>query len=63
MAKKDGPVTVTCYGKKETWASRAKARAFYWEGVQCCDGAERDRYLNIVFQLDDGLTDVTDQEV
>jgi len=62
MAKKDRPVTITCYGKTETWDSRKKARAFYWEGVRCCEGAERDRYMNIVMGIDDGLDEVTDPE-
>lgn len=52
-------VKITCYGKTET-RTRGEAIKFYREGARCCEGAERDRYLNIVWGLEDGLTEVSD---
>lgn len=46
-------VTIKCYGKEEQM-EREEAKAFYLEGMMCCDGSERDRYTNIYLQLLDG---------
>lgn len=56
----DDPVTVTCRGQREEWKSRAEALAFYRQGVRECDGSERERYLNVVLQLESGAKDVSD---
>ena len=53
-------VKITCYRKTEVM-ERSKAIAFYKEGVMCCDGSERDRYVNILMGLLDGLKEVTDE--
>jgi len=47
-------VTVKCYGKEEKWASRQEAMNFYVEGMMCCEGSERDRYVNIYCDLVEG---------
>jgi hypothetical protein len=54
-------VTVTCYGRKETM-TREQAIDKYFDGMQCCEGSERDRYVAIYCQLMEGLTEVSDEE-
>lgn len=61
MPSMNQPVTVTCYGKTKKWASRANALAFFKEACRHSEGAERDRYLNIVWGLEDGLAEVDDR--
>lgn len=58
----DGPVTVKCYGKTDTYATRQEAIKFYKEGIRCSEGAEQERYLRIVMQLEDGAMHATDEE-
>ena len=53
-------VRITCYGKTETM-ERAEAIRFYREGVESCDGAERNRYVNILMDLLDGKTECNDK--
>ena len=60
MPSMNQPVTVTCYGKTEKWCSRAEALAFFKKACRHSEGAERDRYLNIVWGLEDGKTTVDD---
>lgn len=55
-------VTITCYGKTEVWDDRKAAIRFYRKGADECEGAERDRYVRIVFQLLDGKTECFDTE-
>ncbi len=52
--RKLDPVTITCYGKTEVWEDRKDAIRFYREGAAACEGAERDRYVNILLQLAGG---------
>lgn len=47
------PVIVVCYKQREHW-DRQKAIAFYEEGMFCCEGAEADRYKEVVRQLKAG---------
>jgi hypothetical protein len=58
----DGPVTVKCYGKDKTYATRKEAINFYKEGIRHSEGPECDRYLRIVMQLEDGAMHATDEE-
>lgn len=53
------PVRVTCYGETKTW-ERKDALEFFKGGILCCEGAERDRYVNIYFQLLDGAKEAYD---
>lgn len=57
----DGPVTVKCYGKDKTYTTRQEAINFYKEGIRCSDGAEQQRYVRIVMQLEDGAMHATDE--
>lgn len=60
MTKKTDAVKVRVYGKWKKFKSREEAMNFFMEGMIACDGAERDRYLSIYFQLRDGATVATD---
>ena len=46
------PVTTICYGKEKKWKHRKDAMEYFWCGVVSCDGAERDRYLNVLTDLE-----------
>lgn len=46
-------VTILCNGKVELM-TRTAAIAKFREGVGCCEGSERDRYMNILLDLMDG---------
>lgn len=49
--KKNDPVVVTCYGKTETWESRADAMAFYMRAMAASEGSECERYKNVFVAL------------
>lgn len=53
-------VEITCYGKTEMM-ERNEAIRFYREGADCSEGSERERYVNILFGLMDGLSEVSDK--
>ena len=44
-------VNVICYNTLTNFPSRQKAIRFYFECMQCSEGAERDRYVNIYMDL------------
>ena len=52
-------VSVTCYNQTEC-LTRQEALDKYYEAMVCCEGSERDRYLQIYTQLIDGCTDCYD---
>lgn len=54
---------VHCYDTPEVWFKRLQAKKFYQEGVWACEGSERDRYLNIVYDLKHGRRVATDEEL
>lgn len=54
------PVRVTCYGKTKVW-ERKSALNFFLEAMMGCEGAERDRYVNIYYQLARGAKEARDQ--
>ncbi len=58
----DGPVTTVCYGTTDTYETRQEAIDFYKDCVRHSEGAERDRYLRIVMQLEAGAVHATDEE-
>lgn len=53
-------VKITCYGKTEIM-DRFEACQFYREGILNSDGSERERYVNILMGLLDGLDEVSDE--
>ena len=60
--KHPGKVTVDCYGKKHTVDTVRQAEDFFWNCVENSEGAERDRYINILLQLRRGETCCSDQD-
>lgn len=48
------PVTTICYGQKKEWHEREEAIRFFKEGILSTDGSERERYVNIVSDLEAG---------
>ena len=57
--KKVDLVAVTCYGQTKVW-ERKDALEFYLEAMAFCEGAERDRYVNIYYQLASGAKEAFD---
>ncbi len=55
-------IWITCYGQKEGWTSRQKALAFYRECIEASEGSERDRYVRIYLQLEEGNTECSDED-
>ena len=53
MAKK--MIEIVCYNRIEKWHSRKNALRFFRDCARNCEGAERDRYIEIVWDLEDGL--------
>ena len=58
--KKLDAVKITCYGQTKVWDDRQEAIKFFSEGVAACEGAERNRYVNIYMQLVSGCTECED---
>lgn len=48
-------ITIICYNQIEYWNSRKNAIDFFEGAARACEGCERDRYLNIYWDLKDGL--------
>lgn len=44
-------VKTICYGREEIWDSREEAIMFFLECMASSEGAERERYLNILVKL------------
>ena len=55
-------VTTICYGQKQVWNSRKEAATFFLEGMNACEGAERERYTNIYRKLISGLSVCDDSQ-
>jgi len=53
-------VKITCYGKTEMM-ERDKAIKFYRECADWSEGSERERYVNVLFDLMDGLSEAKDE--
>ena len=47
-------VKTICYGREVIWDSREKAIMFFLECMASFEGAERERYLNILVKLKSG---------
>lgn len=44
-------ITTICYGQVDTWAKKEDAIKYFMEAADCSEGAERDRYMNIILDL------------
>lgn len=55
-------ITIICYGKKEEWDNRDEAIYHFKECVVNSEGAERDRYVNILIGLLEGQVLCSDEE-
>ena len=51
----EGECVVVCYNQAEVWKSREDAQAFYLEAMCACEGAERDRYTDVLLDLMAGM--------
>lgn len=47
-------IKTICYGREVIWDSREKAIMFFLECMASSEGAERERYLNILVKLKSG---------
>lgn len=52
----EGEVVVVCYNQAEVWQSREMAASFYLEAMCACEGAERDRYTEVLLDIMAGKT-------
>ena len=57
-------VTTVCYGQKQEWTSRKKARDHFMQAMMGCDlaSSECSRYTKIYTELEIGKTFCTDEE-
>ena len=51
---KPNKVTTITYGKAEEWDTRQDAIKFFIDAINGCEGAERDRYVNVYMKLING---------
>lgn len=58
--KNDRPCTIDCYGKRTEWKSKMAATFFFTVAAKMCEGAERERYQRIVWELDKGKVHASD---
>ena len=54
MAKKI--IEIVCYNQIESWHTRKNALKFFRDCARNSEGAERERYINIVWDLEDKKT-------
>ena len=55
-------VKTICYGETREWTDRATAINFFGECACASEGAERERYMNIILALMCGETVATDEK-
>lgn len=60
--KKIDVIKTVCYGQEKLFDSKREALDFYFEAASASEGAERDRYENIIHQLNAGKTYCLDSE-
>lgn len=60
MTKRKEAIKIICYGQEEIYTDRMKAMQFYMNCADNSEGAERERYLNILLDLMDGKSLCTD---
>lgn len=55
-------ITTICYGHIDKWDSRAKAVKYFFDCANSSEGAERERYVNVMMKLMSGASMATDGE-
>lgn len=60
MRKRKEAIKIICYGQEEIYTDRKKAMQFYMNCADNSEGSERERYINILFDLMDGKSLCTD---
>lgn len=58
--KVEEDITTICYGHMDKWKSRAEAVKYFYECALCSEGAEKERYVNIMMALMGGSNFATD---
>ncbi len=53
-------ITTICYGHIDKWEDRAEAVKYFFECASCSEGAEKERYVNIMMDLMAGANLATD---
>ena len=55
-------ITTVCYGHVDKWDNRAKAVKYFFDCANASEGAERERYVNVMMKLMSGASMATDGE-
>lgn len=58
---KNDKVFITCYGQRREYDRKDAIKEFF-EGMCCCEGAEKERYTNIYIGLINGEKEIVDLE-
>lgn len=53
-------ITTICYGHIDKWENRAEAVKYFYECALMSEGAEKERYVNIMMELMGGSNFATD---
>lgn len=53
-------ITTICYGHIDKWENRAEAVKYFYECALASEGAEKERYVNIMMALMGGSNFATD---
>lgn len=51
-------IKVTLYGTTMEFESAKDVASYFQEGIDCCEGAERERYCEIVSQAKAGIKNI-----
>lgn len=55
-------ITTICYGHLDKWDNRAEAVKYFFDCANASEGAERERYVNVMMELMAGANLATDGE-
>lgn len=55
-------ITTICYGHIDKWEDRTEAVKYFYGCANASDGAERERYVNVMMELMAGANLATDGE-
>lgn len=58
--KEKEDITTVCYGRINKWEDRTEAVKYFYECALCSEGAEKERYVNIMMGLMAGANLATD---